>query len=103
MKNRKCKRNADKTEFSIIGTPTQRRKLDFPPKHTLCQSITSAVSVLNHRISFDENFNFNNIYQKHFAAVSTVNYPGPLPYSLVYIPFSVAKRITTALVSSILD
>ena len=59
MKNSKLKLNADKTEFLIIGTSTQRTKLDgFFQTHILSQSITPATSVLNLGVTFDENFNF---------------------------------------------
>ena len=57
MKNSKLKLNADKTEFLIIGTSTQRAKLDgFFPTHILSQSITPAASVLNIGVTFDETF-----------------------------------------------
>ena len=43
MKNSKLKLNADKTEFLIIGTSTQRAKVDgFFPTHILSQSITTS-------------------------------------------------------------
>ena len=60
MKNSKLKLNADKTEFLIIGTWTQRAKLldGFFPTHILSQSITPAASVLNLGVTFYENFNF---------------------------------------------
>ena len=46
MKNSKLKLNANKTEFIIIGTVTQRAKLDgFFPTHILNQSVTPAPSV----------------------------------------------------------
>ncbi|KAK2180392.1 hypothetical protein NP493_445g03000 [Ridgeia piscesae] len=62
MKNSKLKLNADKTEFLIIRTSTQRVKLDgFFTTHILSQSITPAASVLNLGVTFDENFNFNRI------------------------------------------
>ena len=64
MKNSKLKLNADKTEFLIIGTSTQRAKLSvFSPTHILSRSITPAASVLNLGVTFDENFNF----KKHIS------------------------------------
>jgi hypothetical protein len=75
MKNNKLKLNADKTEFLIIGTSTQRAKLNgFFPTHILSQSITPAASVLNLGVTFDENFNFKqHIYRKHVVAVFTIS------------------------------
>ena len=65
MKNSKLKLNADKTEFLIIGTSTQRTKLDgFFPTHILSQNITPAPSVLNLGVTFDENFNFKQHISK---------------------------------------
>ena len=65
MKNSKLKLNADKTEFLIIGTSTQRTQLDgFFPTHILSQSITSAASVLNLGVTFDDNFNFKQHISK---------------------------------------
>ena len=59
MKNSKLKLNAKKTEFIIIGTVTQRVKLDgFSPTHILNQSVTPAPSVSNLGVNFDESFNF---------------------------------------------
>ena len=59
MKNSKLKLNADKTEFLVVGTPMQQRKLGgFSQTHILSMSITSATSMLNVRVTFDENFNF---------------------------------------------
>ena len=59
MKNSKLKLNANKTEFIIIGTVTQRAKLDgFFPTHFLNQSVTPAPSVSNLGVNFDESFNF---------------------------------------------
>ena len=75
MKNSKLKLNADKTEFLIIGTSTQRAKLNgFFPTHILSQSITPAASVLNLGVTFDENFNFKqHIFRKHAVAVFTIS------------------------------
>ena len=73
MKNSKLKLNADKTEFLIIGTSTQRAKLNgFFPTHILSQSITPAASVLNLGVTFDENIS-NNISRKHAVAVFTIS------------------------------
>ena len=59
MKNSKLKLNADKTEFLVVGTPMQQRKLGgFSRTHILSLSITSATSMLNVGVTFDENFNF---------------------------------------------
>ena len=59
MKNSKLKLNANKTEFIIIGTVTQRAKLDsFFPTHILNQSVTPAPSVSNLGVNFDESLNF---------------------------------------------
>ncbi|KAK2192525.1 hypothetical protein NP493_28g04034 [Ridgeia piscesae] len=74
MKNSKLKLNANKTEFIIIGTVTQRAKLDgFFPTHILNQSVTPAPSVSNLGVNFDESFNFKQQYQKHAVAVSTIS------------------------------
>ncbi|KAK2171928.1 hypothetical protein NP493_1011g01053 [Ridgeia piscesae] len=80
MKNSKSKLNADKTELLIIGTSTQRAKLDdFFPTYILSQSITPAASVLNLGVTFDENFNFKQrIYRKHAVAVFAGLYHFPL-------------------------
>ena len=65
MKNSKLKLNANKTEFIIIGTVTQRAKLDsFSPTHILNQSVTPAPSVSNLRVNFDESFNFKQHISK---------------------------------------
>ena len=65
MKNSKLKLIADKTEFIIIGTSTQRAKLSgFFPTHILSQSITPAALVLNLGVTFDENFNFKQHISK---------------------------------------
>ena len=58
MKNSKLKLSADITELPIIGTPTQRRKYDgFFSTHIMSQGITSAASVLNFGVTFDDIFN----------------------------------------------
>ena len=62
MKHSKLKLNADKTEFIFIGTLTQHAKVDGCfPTHILSQSITPAASVLILAVTFDENFNFENM------------------------------------------
>ena len=100
MKNSKLKLNADKTEFLIIGTSTQRRaKLDgFSPTHILIQSIKPAALVLNLGVTFDENFNFKQHISKtcrccfyHIRDLRRIRW---------FISLSVAKTTATALVSS---
>ena len=95
LKNSKLKLNADKTEFLIIGTSTQRAKLDgFFPTHILSQSITPAASVLNLGVTFDENFNF----KQHISNTCRCCF-----YHIHirrFLSLSVAKTIATALVSS---
>jgi len=94
-KNCKLKLNAEKTEFLIIGTSTQRAKLDDSfPTHILSQSITSAASVLNVGVTFDENFNFKQHISK------TCFYIRDLRRIRLFISLSVAKTTATALVSS---
>ena len=58
MKNSKIKLNVDKTEFFIIGTSTQRGKLDGSfPTHILGHTIIPGASVLN-IVLFVENVTF---------------------------------------------
>ena len=72
MKNSKLKLNADKTEFLIIGTSTQRAKLSgFLPTYILSQR--PAASVLNLGVTFDENFNFKQHISKPAVAVFTIS------------------------------
>ena len=100
MKNSKLKLNADKTEFLIIDTSTQRAKLDgFFPTHILSQSITPAASVLNLGVTFDENFNF----KQHKTCRCCFYHIRDLRRIRWFLPLSVAKTIATALVSSRLD
>ena len=102
MKNSKLKLNADKTEFLIIRTSTQRVKLDgFFPTHILSQSITPAASVLNLGVTFDENFNF----KQHISKICRccVYHIRDIRRIRRFISLSVAKTIATALVSSRLD
>ena len=102
MKNSKLKRNADKTEFLSIGTPTQCRKLDgFFPTHVLSQSITPATSMLNLAVTFDENFHFKLHVSKtcHYC----FDHIRDFRHIRRDILLSVAKPIATALVSNILD
>ena len=74
MKNSKLKLNVDMTEFLIIGTSTQRAKLDgFFPTHILSQSITPAASVLNLGVTFDENFNFKQHISKTCGCCFTIS------------------------------
>ena len=74
MKNSKLKLNSDKTEFLIIGTSTQRVKLDgFSPIHILSQSITPVASVFNHGVTFDENFNFKQHISKICRCCFTIS------------------------------
>jgi len=54
MKNSKLKLNADKTEFVIIDTSSQRVKFDgFFLTYILSESITSAASDLNIKVKFE--------------------------------------------------
>ena len=63
MKYSKLKLNANKTKLLIIGTSTQRAKLDgFFPIHILSHNITQAASVFNLGVTFDNNFNFKTTY-----------------------------------------
>ena len=102
MKNSKLKLNADKTEFLIIGTSTQRAKLNgFFPTHILSQSITPAASVLNLGVTFDENFNF----KQHISETCRCCFYHIRDLRRIrrFLFLSVAKTIATALVSSRLD
>ena len=102
MKNSKLKLNADKTEFLIIGTSTQRAKLNgFFPTHILSQSITPAASVLNLGVTFDENFNFKQHISK--TCRCCFYHIRDLHRIRRFLSLSVAKTIATALVSSRLD
>ena len=102
MKNSKLKVNADKTEFLIIGTSTQRAKLNgFFPTHILSQSITPAASVLNLGVTFDENFNFKQHISK--TCRCCFYHIRDLRRIRRFLSLSVAKTIATALVSSRLD
>ena len=101
MKNRKLKLNADKSEFLIIGTSTQRAKLsDFFPTHILSQSIIPAASVLNLRVTFDENFNF----KQHISKTCRCYFYHIRDLRCIrrFTSLSVAKPIATALVTSTL-
>ena len=102
MKTSKLKLNADKTEFHIIGTSTQRAKLDgFFPTHILSQSITPAASVLNLGVTFDENFNFKQRISK--TCRSCFYHIRDRRHIHRIISLSVAKTTVTALLSSIPD
>ena len=101
-KNSKLKLNADKTKFLIIGTSTQRAKLDgFFPTHILSQSITPAASVLNLRVTFDENFHFKQHISK--TCRCCFYHIRDLRRIRRLLSLSVDKTIATALVSSRLD
>ena len=102
MENSKLKLNADKTEFLIIGTSTQRAKLHgFFPTHILSQSITPAASVLNLGVRFDENFNFKQHISK--TCRCCFYHIRDLRRIRRFLSLSVAETIATALVSSRLD
>ena len=74
MKNSKLKLNANKTEFIIIGTVTQRAKLDgFSPTHMLNQSVTPAPSFQISELTLTKASISNGTYQKHAVAVSTIS------------------------------
>ena len=101
MKNSKLKLNADKTEFLIIGTSTQRAKLSgFFPTHILSKSITPAASVLNLGVTFDEHFN----YKQHISKTCRCCFYHIRDLRRIrrFISLSVAKTIATALLTSIL-
>ena len=102
MKNCKLKLNANKTEFIIIGTVTQRAKLDgFFPIHILNQSVTPAPSVSNLGVNFDESFNF----KQHISNTCRCCFYHIRDLRRIrrFLSLSVAKTIATALVSSRLD
>ena len=100
--NSKLKLNADTTEFLIIGTSTQRAKLNgFFPTHILSQSITPAASVLNIGVTFDENFNFKQHISKTWRCC--FYHIRDLCRIRRFLSLSVAETIATALVSSRLD
>ena len=102
MKNSKLKLNANKTEFIIIGTVTQRAKLDgFFPTHILNQSVTPAPSVSNLGVNFDESFNFKQHILK--TCRCCFYHIRDLRRIRRFLSLSVAKTIATALVSSRLD
>ncbi|KAK2182214.1 hypothetical protein NP493_361g02019 [Ridgeia piscesae] len=102
MKNSKLKQNADKTEFLIIGTSTQRAKLDgFFPTHILDQCITPAASVLNLGVTFDENCNLKQYISK--TCPCCFYHIRDLCRIRRFISLSFAKTIATALINSILD
>ena len=75
MKHCKLKLNADKkTEFLIIGTRTQRAKLDgFFPTHILSQCVTPAPSVLNLGVTFEKTSISNSTFRKHVVVVFTIS------------------------------
>ena len=76
MNNSNLKLNADKTEFLIIGTSMQWAKHDGfpppPPTHSEPEYHTPAASVLNLRVTFDENLNFKQ-HRKCAVAVFTIS------------------------------
>ena len=101
MTDNKLKLNADKPEFLSIDTPKQRGKLDgFFPTRILSQNITSASSVRNLGVTFENNLNFRHVSQTcrrcfhHICNVCLIR---------GYMSLSVAKTIAAALVSSRLD
>ena len=101
MKNSKLKLNANKTEFIIIGTVTQRAKLDgFFPTHILIQSVTPAPPVSNLGVNFDESFNFKQHISKTCRCCF---YHIREPRIRRLLSLYVAKTIATTLVSSRLD
>ena len=98
MKTSKLKLN----DFLIIGTSTQRAKLDgFFPTHILRQSVTPAASALYLGVTFDENFNFKQHLSKTCSCC--FYHIRDLRRIRRFISLSRAKTIPTALVSSILD
>ena len=98
----KLKLYPNKTECIIIGTSTQRAKLDsFFPTHILSQNITPAASVLYLGVTFHENFNFKQHISKTcrccFYHIRNLRRIRRL------ISRFVAKTIATALVTSTRD
>jgi len=84
MKNSKLKLNADKTEFLIIGTSTQRAKLDgFFPTQILSQSITLAAQFL---ILDWWKLQFQTTYLENMSLLF-LPYPWSSPYPPVYNTF----------------
>ena len=75
------------TEFPIIGTSTQRAKLDgFFPIHILSQSITPAASPLNLGVTFDENFNFKQNISKTCRCCFTISVIFAVSAGLYHFP-----------------
>ena len=96
------KPNADKTEFLIIGTQMQRKKIKnvflIP---LLNQQAMPAVSTVNLIVIFDEEFNF----REHIYQICRTCYYHICDFQHIhqYLPLSVRKTIATALVTSRLD
>ena len=84
MTNNKLRINANNTDFIILGTSRQRRKpTQFFPTN-MSHSITPPDTVRNLGVTIDGDFNF----RKHVSLTCR------------YISFSVAKTISTALITS---
>ena len=99
MTNNKCRRNANKTNFIIMATSRQCRKLTrFFPTNIHSHSITQSDTVSNHGVIFDSDFNF----RKHIslACRSWFYHIRDLRYIRRNIFLLVAKTIATALITS---
>jgi len=102
MTNNKLRLNANKTDFIIIGTSRQRSKLNhFFPANILRHSTTPPDTIRNLRVTVDSDFNF----RKHVSLTcgSCFYHIRDLRRIRRYISFSVAKTISTPLITSRLD
>ena len=102
MKNSKLKLNANKTEFIIIGTVTQRAKLDgFFPTHILSQSVTPAPQFQISELTLTK----ASIFKQHISKTCRCCFYHVRDLRRIrrFLSLSVAKTIAAALVSSRLD
>ncbi|KAK2149636.1 hypothetical protein LSH36_443g03020 [Paralvinella palmiformis] len=95
MTNNRLILNANKTDFTIIGTFRQRSKLSrFFPMLILNHSITPSDTVYNLGVTFDNDFNF----RKHISLTNRSWF-----YHIRDLLRILAKLIATALITSRLD